>query len=227
MTNPGLVLEILGWALGFGAVATTVVWAVAWICVEQSIRWVPTLRRGQSLAEADPPTGRVCVVVPAHNEERVIAGFVRSLRAETYPQLRVVLASIAVQTRPRPLSAPAPPATIASNSSRIDSCPDDWAGQGARCHAGVTRSVGARDAEYLLFADADTVFEPGCIAASLALMRERKLDLLSLLSTDTGLVVRAHRANGRSVRVDAAVSVDARQRAQGTARVRQRPVHAV
>src|SRR5204862_6144625 len=32
-------------------------------------------------------------------------------------------------------------------------------------------------------ADADTSFTPGCVAASLALMRERKLDLLSLLST--------------------------------------------
>jgi hypothetical protein len=41
------------------------------------------------------------------------------------------------------------------------------------------------DADYLLFADADTVFSPGCIAASLALMRQRNLDLLSLLSTLT------------------------------------------
>jgi hypothetical protein len=49
----------------------------------------------------------------------------------------------------------------------------------------VTRSRGAQGAEYLLFVDADTVFEPGCIAASLALMRQRELDLLSLLSTLT------------------------------------------
>jgi len=50
-------------------------------------------------------------------------------------------------------------------------------------HAGVTRSRGAEDAHYLLFADADTVFTLGCIAASLAMMRHRNLDLLSLLST--------------------------------------------
>ncbi len=52
-------------------------------------------------------------------------------------------------------------------------------------HAGVTRSRGAADADFLLFADADTLFSPGCIASALALMRERKLDLLSLLSTLT------------------------------------------
>jgi glycosyltransferase involved in cell wall biosynthesis len=56
------------------------------------MRGVPTLRVGESLAVADPPTGRVCVIVPAHNESRVIAGLVRSLRAETHPDMRVVLA---------------------------------------------------------------------------------------------------------------------------------------
>ncbi len=56
------------------------------------MRVVPTLRFGQTLAAADPPTGRVCVVVPAYNEARVIAGLVRSLRDETYPQVRFVLA---------------------------------------------------------------------------------------------------------------------------------------
>ena len=49
----------------------------------------------------------------------------------------------------------------------------------------MTQARGAQDADYLLFADADTVFEPGCIAASLALVRQRKLDLLSLISTLT------------------------------------------
>ena len=185
MTNPGLVLEILGWVLGIGAGATAVIWVVLWIGVEQSIRWVPTLRKGQRLAEADPPIGRVCVVVPAHNEERVIAGFVRSLRAETYPQLRVVLALDRCTDKTAALVRAGTAGDDRFELVEIDSCPDDWAGKVHAVYAGVTRSVGARDAEYLLFADADTVFESGCIAASLALMRERKLDLLSLLSTLT------------------------------------------
>ena len=85
-------LEIIGWTLGAGAVVTTVLWTIVWILLEHSMRVVPTLRLGQSLAAADPPQGRVCVVVPAHNESRAIAEFVRSLRSETYPQFRVVLA---------------------------------------------------------------------------------------------------------------------------------------
>ena len=185
MTHPHWILEIIGWALGAGAVVTTVVWTIVWILLEHSLRVVPTLRLGQSLAVADPPKGSVCVVVPAHNESRVIAGCVRSLRTETYPQLRVVFAldrctdDTAVLVR----------AGIAGDGRfeivEIDACPDDWAGKVHAVHAGVTRSRGAQGADYLLFADADTVFEPGCIAASLALMRQRKLDLLSLLSTLT------------------------------------------
>jgi glycosyltransferase involved in cell wall biosynthesis len=185
MTTTDWTLAIVGWALSAGAVVTAVLWGLVWTLVEQSMRVIPTLRLGQRLAAADPPTGRVCVVAPAHNESRVIAGFIRSLRAETYPQLRVVLAL----DRCTDDTASLVRAEIAGDERfeavEIDSCPADWAGKVHAVHAGVTRSRGAQDAEFLLFVDADTVFEPGCIAASLALMRQRKVDLLSLLSTLT------------------------------------------
>jgi hypothetical protein len=38
-----------------------------------------TLARGETLAAANPPAGRVCVVVPAHNESRVIDGRARGI----------------------------------------------------------------------------------------------------------------------------------------------------
>jgi cellulose synthase/poly-beta-1,6-N-acetylglucosamine synthase-like glycosyltransferase len=72
----------------------------------------------------------------------------------------------------------------------IDACPDDWAGKVHAVKEGVRLSRGAVDSEYLLFADADTVFSPECIASALALMRQRQLEMLSLLSTliyETGL----------------------------------------
>ncbi len=185
MTDAGLVLEITGWTLGIGAVVTAIVWAGVWAGVEHSIWVLPTLRKGLELAMANPPTGRVCVVVPAHNEARVIAGFIRSLRAETYPQLRVVLALDRCTDETASLVRTGIAGDNRFEFIEIDSCPDNWAGKVHAVHAGVTRSLGALQAEYLLFADADTVFEPGCIAASLALMRQRKLELLSLLSTLT------------------------------------------
>lgn len=174
---------ILAWALGAGAVVTTLVWGAVWLGVERSMRAVPTLRLGQGLARNEPPSGRVCVIVPAHNESRVIGRLIRSLRSETYAQLRVVL----VLDRCTDDTASIARAGIAGDERfeiiEVDTCPDDWAGKVHAVHAGVRFSRGAVDSEYLLFADADTVFSPECIASSLALMRQRKLEMLSLLST--------------------------------------------
>ena len=180
---PHWLLLIIGPALSIGIIATIVLWGWAWIRVEHWMRVVPTLRLGQRLAQLDPPKGRVCVVVPAYNEANVIGGLVQSLRAETYPELRVVLAL----DRCRDDTASVARAAIGDDDRfeivEIDSCPVNWAGKVHAVHAGVARSRGAADADYLLFADADTVFSPGCIAASVAMMRHRKLDFLSLLST--------------------------------------------
>lgn len=171
--------------LGAGAVVTLGLWAFIWIRVEQSAWSVPTLRLGRRLAEANLPTGRVCVVVPAYNEERVIGALVRSLRAETFRDLRVVLAL----DRCTDGTAAAAREAIADDPRfeivEVAACPHDWAGKVHAVHAGVTRSRAAADADFLVFADADTEFAPGCIAASLALLRHRGLDLLSLLSSLT------------------------------------------
>jgi cellulose synthase/poly-beta-1,6-N-acetylglucosamine synthase-like glycosyltransferase len=185
LTLPHWLVEIIAWSLGLGAVFTMVFWGLVWYGVEKSMRLVPTLRLGQTLARADPPTGRVCVVVPAHNESRVIAEFVRSLRGENYPQLRFVLAL----DRCTDDTAAIARAEIAGDERfeivEIDSCPSDWAGKVHAVYAGMTSSRAAAVAEFFLFADADTRFAPGCIASSLALMRHRRLGLLSLLSTLT------------------------------------------
>ena len=162
-----------------------VVWGFIWHRVERTVRLVPTLRLGESLAAKDPPRGRVCVVVPAYNEARVIGGLVQSLRAETFPDLQVAL----VLDRCTDDTAALARAAIGGDDRfeiiEIDACPPDWVGKVHALHAGVGRSRGAAGAQYLLFADADTLFAPGCIAAALALMRHRGLDLLSLLSTLT------------------------------------------
>jgi cellulose synthase/poly-beta-1,6-N-acetylglucosamine synthase-like glycosyltransferase len=162
-----------------------VVWGFIWHRVERTVRLVPTLRLGESLAATDPPRGRVCVVVPAYNEARVIGGLVQSLRAETYLDLQVAL----VLDRCTDDTAALARAAIGGDSRfeiiEIDACPPDWVAKVHALHAGVESSRAAASADYLLFADADTLFAPGCIAAALALMRHRGLDLLSLLSTLT------------------------------------------
>jgi chlorobactene glucosyltransferase len=174
-----------GWFLAVGAIAAIVLWHLIWVRVGRATRGIPTLRHGEALAAVQPPSGRVCVVVPAHNEARVIASLVRSLRGETYRELSVVLALDRCTDDTAALARAAIGDDKRFEIVAIDSCPSDWAGKVHAVHIGVTRSRGATNADYLLFADADTVFAPGCISAALALMRERGLDFLSLLSTLT------------------------------------------
>ena len=161
------------------------VWGFIWHRVERTVRLVPTLRLGESLAAKEPPHGRVWVIVPAYNEARVIGGLIESLRAETYPDMQVAL----VLDRCTDDTATSARTAIGGDDRfeviEIDACPPDWVGKVHAVHAGVARSRGATSADYLLFADADTLFAPGCIASALALMRHRQLDLLSLLSTLT------------------------------------------
>lgn len=174
---------MIGVVLGTGPFLVIVIWGYVWYRVEQSRRSIPTLRTGLKLAVADPPQGRVCVVVPAYNEAAMIGALIASLRGETYPQLRVVLALDRCTDGTEEVARKAIGDDDRFELVIINDCPDDWAGKVHAVHSGVTRSQAAADAEFLLFADADTTFSPGCIAASLALMRARDLDLLSLLST--------------------------------------------
>src|SRR5262249_51064642 len=182
---PHWLLIVFACVLSLGPVATMLWWGSIWVRVEHSMWAIPTLRLGQKIAAARPPTGSVCVVVPAHNESHVIAGLIRSLRAETYPQLHFVLAL----DRCTDNTASIARAEIAGDERfelvEIATCPLNWTGKVHALHTAVTHARVAAHAEYLIFSDADTLFSPGCIASSLALMRHRKLDLLSLLSTLT------------------------------------------
>ena len=185
MTIPHWLLMIFVWAMSVGPVATIVWWGLIWARLEHSMWAIPTLRLGQKLAMAHLRAGSVCVIVPAHNESRVIVGFLRSLKAETYPQLRLVLALDRCTDDTASLAR----AEVAGDDRfeivEIESCPADWSGKVHAVHDAVKRSRVAADSEYLIFADADTLFSPGCIASSIALMQHRDLDLLSLLSTLT------------------------------------------
>src|SRR5262249_6718988 len=146
-------------------------------------RRVPTARAGIPLAEADPPADSVCVVIPAHNEAHAIACVIRSLRAQDHRAMRCVLAL----DRCTDNTAEVARAAIGDHARfeivDVTECPPGWAGKVHAVWTGISRSGAARDAAYLLFIDADTELDPRCVAAAHAMMRERSLDMLSLLST--------------------------------------------
>ena len=177
--NPWLAIA----ALALPCLALGVYWSAALTQILRTLRDVPDAPRGAQLARTSPARARVCVIVPAHNEAAVIERLIASLRAQTHADFHAILvldrctddtaavAGRAIQDDAR--------FTIIEN----DHCPEGWAGKVHAAHRGRAEAARLAPADWLLFTDADTEFDPELLAATLALAQSRSLTLLSLLST--------------------------------------------
>jgi cellulose synthase/poly-beta-1,6-N-acetylglucosamine synthase-like glycosyltransferase len=127
------------------------------------------------------PLPPLTVVIPAHNEERVAAACARSVLASDYPALELVFVldrcTDGTRRELEPIAAADPRLVIVDNGS----CPPDWAGKCNAARVGASRARG----ELVLFADADTRFDPRLLRAAVTLLRRRRLAMLSLWSTPT------------------------------------------
>lgn len=160
-------------------------WATAMGRILHALRQLPTLRDGAALPLPDRPPS-VCAIIPAHNEAEHIQELIRSLAAQDYPSLHTVLALDRCTDDTARLARDAIREAGADQRFtilEITSCPDEWAGKTNAIWQAVQRAPNAAEADLLLFADADTRFDPACLRAAAALLQHRSLDLLSILST--------------------------------------------
>jgi chlorobactene glucosyltransferase len=169
------------------AAVCAVYYAVVYARIIHSDRAVPTVRAGLDTGEPAGGWPAVCIVVPAHNEEAVIESCIRGLLAQDYPRLSIVFALDRCTDRTEEVVRSAIAGGDGSPDPRVDvvivsQCPEGWAGKTHAAWSGVTRGRGAGDASLLLFADADTAFDPALVRAAVGLQAARDLDLLSLLS---------------------------------------------
>jgi len=170
-------VSFLGWiVIGYSGLVT-IFYAFVIVRIVRMLLHGPRVREG--LAEAAPPEGwpLVSIIVPAHNEERVIAECVASLLASDYPALEAVVVLDRCNDRTRALLGPFaerdPRLRVIENAT----CPPDWAG---KCNAARVGAEAARG-RYLLFTDADVRFDPMLVRAAVGLLRRDRRGLLSLL----------------------------------------------
>jgi len=119
-------------------------------------------------AGAPDARARVAVIIPARNEEAVIARCVRSLAGQA-ARVLVVDDHSSDRTAEEARAAgaaviPAPP------------LPPGWLGKPHACWTGARQA----ETEWLLFVDADTWYEPGFVAALLAWAEGRRLDAVTV-----------------------------------------------
>lgn len=151
---------------------------------DAALRYAAQQRKSQSTTSSTP-LPRICVIVPAHNEEACIELVARALLAQTYPNLHLVFALDRCTDGTEPLLRSIIAGCANAEILTISHCPPDWAGKSHALWRAAHDSPAAQASDILVFLDADTIPTPDCIGASASLMQSRSLSLLSLLSTLT------------------------------------------
>lgn len=157
-------------------------WTVGLIRIHRSLTALPSARDGAASARTNPPSEAVCVIVPAHNEAGVIGELITSLRRQTHPAVRFVLALDRCTDDTPKIARELTLGDDRFEIIEIAECPEGWAGKVNAVWTAFRQSKAAQSAERLIFADADTIFDPELVAASCALLRDRELDMVSFWS---------------------------------------------
>jgi len=176
------VLIVIVWVLSGLSLAGAAYWLLVRWRVHRDGRNRPSLREGLTVTMPSWPS--VSIIIPAHNEEAQAPDLLRTLLAQIYEgsiEIIFVLDRCTDGTRAAlekeiALSGGGAIRPVVRLIDNHD-CPDDWAG---KCNA-ANRGSALATGELLLFTDADTTFDPALVRASVALLWQRELALLSAL----------------------------------------------
>ena len=123
----------------------------------------------------DPP--RISVCVPARNEERGIQACLQSLLNQDYPDFEVIAVDDHSSDRTGNIMRDLEKENSHLKVLQGEDLPKDWLGKPFALNQAFKISRG----EYLLFTDADPVFERHALNTAVNTMRERELDVLTLM----------------------------------------------
>lgn len=149
--------------------ATTMVWFLLTLVLRRA------MPRGADAPAMERPWPRVSIVVAAMNEEQEIEGAVRSMLALDYPALEVV----AVNDRSTDRTGEILDALAREQPERlrvvhVRELPAGWLGKCNALEQGEKLATG----EWLLFTDADVLFEPQALRTAVAWAEMRAADHL-------------------------------------------------
>jgi hypothetical protein len=176
--------------LGLLSLGSAVYWFAGLYRTWLTSQTIPTARDGLQLppppaaTSLDPKSWPTLIcVIPAHNEGHVIADLARSLKAQDYPNFRVIfsLDRCTDDTQAKIESVVAGDDRFVIHT--IAACPPDWAGKVHAIYSAIEQRPEAKQADLLAFIDADCTLDPGCLRACVQLRCAEQCELLSLLST--------------------------------------------
>ncbi|MEE2912303.1 MAG: glycosyltransferase family 2 protein [Planctomycetota bacterium] len=172
-------IEITSMALNIVVIGTLILWLGVANRLWLIARTKPTIREGLGLPV--PEDVQVSIIVPTHNEERVVDRCVSSLRSQSHKNIQIIFVLDRCTDRTLEILQ-----NHSSEDDRImlienDLCPEDWAGKCNAAKIGASKATG----DWLLFTDADTQFDEQLVHCAIASALKRGASLLSILSSLT------------------------------------------
>ncbi len=172
-----LILELAAWVLIFAMGAFAVIWAIMIVRVMVSQNELPHIA---DAADHPAPEGgwpKVSVILPTHDEERVLDACLASVRAQDYPDLKIIVAldrcSDASPTIAQRHAEGDPRVVVTPN----DAYRDGWRGKCLPMQIGSELAEG----DWLLFADSDTELDPSMVRGAVSTALREGFDMLSVL----------------------------------------------
>lgn len=167
-----MVLAAVGW------VVCLLYWAASICSMIQLMRNTPALEdQPVAIEEDEGNLPKLSVIIAACDEERDIESAARTLLAQDYPNLQLVIVDDRSTDRTGGIID-----RLAADDARIvpvhiRELPDGWMG---KVHA-LQRGLEAADGQWVLFTDADVHFGPGTLSKAIGYAQQRQLDHLAVL----------------------------------------------
>jgi cellulose synthase/poly-beta-1,6-N-acetylglucosamine synthase-like glycosyltransferase len=160
--------------LSWLAALTALLWIFSTLDAGAGMRKVRVLRQIPPISPDRAPT--VTVVVAARNEEEKIAPALRSLLAQDYPQLTVLVVNDRSTDGTGRILAELAEVSPGLRVLQLDSLPAGWLGKNHALQRGAEEARG----EWLLFTDADVVMEPTVVARAMEYALREGVDHLTI-----------------------------------------------
>lgn len=154
------------------AVATLLLHVVTAIQVQLGNR---TLRHLRDLPPLSGPLPRVSIIIPARNEERNLEEALRSVLALDYDNLEIDVVDDRSTDRTGEILDRMAAVDPRLRVVHIRELPAGWLGKNHALWLGAEKATG----DYLLFTDADVVFDPSALRRAVGVMEADRLDHLA------------------------------------------------
>ena len=161
---------LMPWLAGLSLFITLLVFAL-WITAGLMIARL----KDQPLPEPDAVLPRVSLVAPARNEERNIEQAVRSLLKLDYPDLQITLVNDRSTDSTGQILDRLAKEFPQLNVVHLTELPAGWLGKNHAMQHGAEQSGG----EWILFTDADIIFEPSTLKRAIRYATEKQVDHLA------------------------------------------------